>query len=152
MACIIGLVALCACFVTGCGGSEKARPEEARVTSPDGSFDAVMTRESIGGVLGGVYWDIFIVPKGTPVPERDNKNTILEAAVLTGDKLVWKQNHLLEVHYDMAHIEQFRNLWGSNEVRGGSWRKGDYLVEVRLAPSSSDFSFITRDGDFKSMD
>jgi hypothetical protein len=128
------------------GGAD--RVEEARVTCPDGRFDAVMTREPIGGVLGGVYWNVFIVPKDAPAPKDDN-NAILHAAVLRGEKLIWKENHLLEIHYDIAHIEQFRNLWGSNEVQGHGWRKGDYLAEVRLVPSSPDFSFVTPDGDFK---
>lgn len=128
------------------GGGD--RVEEARVTSPDGRFDAVMTRETIGGVLGGVYWNVFIVTKDAPTPKDDN-NTILNAAVLRGESLNWKQNHLLEIHYDLAHIEQFRNLWGSNEVDGRGWRKGDFLAEVRLVPSSPDFSFLTPEGDFK---
>ena len=88
----LGLLALCAglivCSLTGCGGSEKDWAEEARVTSPDGGFDAVMTQEAIGGSLGGVYWDVFIVPKDAPLPEHDNKNIILEAAVLRGEKLI----------------------------------------------------------------
>jgi hypothetical protein len=153
------LVSLCAsvaiCFLLGCGESGQSPKatlflgsEVARVTSPDGRFDAVMTREPIGGVLGGVYWNVFIVPKDAPAP-KDDDNTILHAAVLRGEKLIWKQNHLLEIHYDIANIEQFRNLWGSNEVQGHGWRKGDYLAEVRLVPSSPDFSFITPDGGFK---
>lgn len=127
---------------------DRDRIEEARITSPDGRFDAVMTRGPVGGVLGGVYWNVFIVSKGAPAPKGDD-GTILDADVFRGEKLVWKQNHLLEIHYDIGHIEQFRNLWGSNELEGRGWRKGDYLVEARLVPSSSDFSFITPDGQFK---
>jgi hypothetical protein len=122
--------------------------EESRVTSPDGRFDAVITREAIGGSLGGIYWNVFIVPKGAAVP-KDDKKSLLYAAVLMGEKLNWRQNHLLEVHYDIAHIEEFRNLWGSNEMEDRGWRTGDYLTEVRLVPSSSDFSFLTPDGGFK---
>jgi len=124
------------------------RIEEVRVTSPDGLFDAVMIRGPVGGALGGVYWNVFIVPKAAPAPKGDN-NAVLNAAVLRGESLVWKENHLLEIHYVVAHIEQFRNIWGSNELQSRGWRKGDYLAEVRLVPSSSDFSFLTVDGDFK---
>jgi hypothetical protein len=99
-----------------------------------------------------VYWNVFIVPKGASAAKEDDRNTILNAAVLRGEKLVWKQGHLLEIHYDMAHIEQFRNLWGSNELEGRGPREGDYLVEARLVPSSSDFSFLTPDGGFKPRD
>jgi hypothetical protein len=108
-----------------------------------------MTLETVGGVLGGgVYWYVFIVPKGDAAPKGD-KNSLLYASVLRGEKLVWKQNHLLEVHYDIAHIEEFQNLWGSYELQGRGWRTGDYLAEVRLVPSSPDFSLLTLDGDFK---
>lgn len=80
---------------------------------------------------------------------KDDKKSLLYAAILRGEKLLWKQNHLLEVHYDLAHIEEFRNLWGSNEAEDRGWRTGDYLTEVRLVPSSPDFSFLTPDGGFK---
>jgi hypothetical protein len=142
------------CLLAACAGGSykgaggKDRVEEARVTSPDGQFDAVTTREPVGGVLGGVYWNVFIVPKANAAP-KDEKNSLLYAAVLRGQKLVWKQNHLLEVHYDIAHIEEFRNLWGSSELQGGSERKGNYYIEVRLVPTSPDFSFLTPDGGFK---
>jgi hypothetical protein len=144
----IALSLLVGCVGERTGTSESPNSaEEARVTSPEGQFDAVMTRKSVGGVLGGVYWSVFIVPKGTPAP-NDDDHTLLYAAVLRGEMLAWKHPHLLEIHYNLAHIEQFRNLWGSNELQGRGWRKGDYLVEVRLVPSSPDFSFLTPDGDF----
>ncbi len=148
--CVIFVLCLLAACEDGtrktAGGGD--RVEEARVTSPDGRFDAVMTREAVGGVLGGVYWNVFKVPKNAPAP-KDDTNTILYAAVLRGESLVCTQNHLLEIHYNLAHIEQFRNLWGSNEVQGRGWRKGDYSAEVRLVPSSPDFSFLTPEGDFQ---
>jgi hypothetical protein len=138
-------------FVTACREkTPNAWVEEDRVTSPDGQFDAVMTRESVGGVLGGVYWNVFIVRKGEAAP-RDDKTTLLNAAVLRGEKLVWKKNHLLELHYDLAHIETFRNLWGSSELDHAGSTK-DYLVEMRLAPSSPDFSFLTPEGGFQPWD
>ena len=111
-----------------------------------------MSEETVGPVLGGsVYWNVFIVPKGAAAP-KDDKNSVFTASVLRGEKLVWKQNHLLEVHYDLAEIEEFQNVWGSYELQGRGWRPGDYLAEVRLAPSSPDFSFLTPDGDFKPKD
>lgn len=142
---------LASCFLVACAhgiAEDLNRVEEARITSPDGRVDAVMIREPVGGALGGVYWHVFIVPRAAPAP-KDSKDSILDADVLRGEALVWKQNHLLEIHYDIAHIEQFRNLWGSNEAEGRAWRRGDYLAEVRLAPSSPDFSFLTPDGEFK---
>ena len=140
------------CLLAGC-----TRPnyntwaEEIRVTSPDGRFDAVMTREaSPAGVLGSLYWNVFIVPKSASAP-KDEKHTLFTADVLRGEKLVWTQKHLLDIRYDFAEIDEFRNNWGENEVQDRGWRKGDYLVEVRLVPSS-DFSLLTPDGDIKPKD
>jgi hypothetical protein len=50
----------------------------------------------------------------------------------TGAKLVWKQDHLLQIQYDVAHIEQFRNLWGLWEVENaGSTGERNFEVEIR---------------------
>jgi hypothetical protein len=141
------------CLLTSCRGrATNAWVEEARATSPDGKFDAVMTRESTsGGALGSLYWNIFIVPKGDAAP-RDEKHSLFRASVLRGENLVWKRPHLLEVRYDIAEIQEFRNIWGENEVQDRGWRKGDYLAELRLLPSSPDFSLLTADGDIKPKD
>lgn len=141
------------CLLAACTGPKPSTwVEKNRVTSPDGRFDAVLTVESVGPVLGGgVYWNVFIVPKGDVAP-RDDKKSVLNASVMRGEKLVWNQNHLLEVHYDIAEIEKFRNFWGSNEVQDRSWNKGDYLAEVRLVPSSPDFSLLSPNGDLKPKD
>jgi hypothetical protein len=134
------------------GRSYKTWVEEARATSPDGRFDAVITREaSPGGALGSLYWNVFIIPKGDAAPKED-KHSLFTATVMRGEKLVWKQNHLLEIHYDIAEIEEFRNFWGSNEVQDRGEREGDYLAELRLVPSSPDFSLLSPDGNIKPKD
>jgi hypothetical protein len=80
----------------------------------------------------------------------DSAHTILQADPFTGGKLVWKQDHLLQVQYDVAHIEQFRNLWGLFEVENvGSTGERDYEVEIRLEPLAGDFSMLTPDGSFR---
>jgi hypothetical protein len=148
------VVAICVYATLGAmvsctGRASNARVEEARVSSPDGRFDAVLTRESTaGGALGSLIWNVFIVPKGDAAPS-DEKYSLFSASVLRGQKLAWKQNHLLEVHFDIAEIQEFRNIWGTNESENRGWRKGDYLAEVRLVPSSPDFSLLTSDGDIK---
>jgi hypothetical protein len=51
---------------------------------------------------------------------------------------------------DVAHIEEFRNLWALHEIRAvESVGEREYLVEIRLVPSSEDFSLLTPDGRFK---
>lgn len=122
--------------------------ELSRVTSPNGQLDAVLTQELYGGAVGGVDSNVFIVRKGAPV-KMATAHTILQADPFTNAKLVWKQDHLLQIHYDRAHIEQFRNLWGLHEVEDvGSTGERDYEVEIRLDPLA-DFSMLTPDGSFR---
>jgi hypothetical protein len=144
-------------FLCGCHGgptqsTDIARNlEEARVTSPNGRLDAVMVRQDAGGAAGGWEWNIYIVPKGQPVSTRYHE--VLYAGTFRDEKLVWLQDHLLEVQYRIAHIHSFRNLWSLSEAQyvGGSGET-DYSVEIRLGPSSSDFSLLTAAGTFKRKD
>ena len=140
--------ALVISLLFGCGG-RSTFSEEARATSPNGMLDAVMILEGYGGVMGGFEWHAFIVTKGSQANPSKSQE-IFGASTLRGEKLVWTQPHLLEIHYSIANIEQFRNLWSLSEVQNvGSRGEHDYLVEVRLVPSSPDFSLLTPDGDFK---
>jgi hypothetical protein len=153
------LVALCAgvaiCFLTGCAQGGQATKttlflgsEVARVTSPNGQLDAVIIREDGGGAAGGWEWYAYIVAKASGVDQR-KAHSIFHAGSLTGQKLVWSQAHLLEIHYGIADIEEFRNLWGLSEIQNvGSVGERDYLVEIRLVPSA-DFSLLAPDGRFR---
>ena len=118
-----------------------------RVTSPNGLLDAVMIRKPYGGAAGGFEWYVSVVPTGKAVKLN---GIVFQAGKLTGEKLVWNQAHLIEIQYDIALIEQFRNLWGLHEVQDvGSKGERDYEVEIRLAPSSQNFSVLTPDGRFR---
>jgi len=129
---------------------DSGKAEEMRVTSPNGNLDAVMVRESYGGSAGGFEWLVFIVPKGM-TPPSDDSRAVFEAGTLTGQRLLWNQAHLLEIHYDVANIEQFRNLWGLYEAQDvGPEGERDYDVEVKLVPSGADFSLLTPQGSFRS--
>lgn len=154
------LVALCVdaafCILTGCGDSGQSSKtklllgsEEARVTSPNGQLDAVLIRDDGGGAAGGWEWYVYIVAKGSGVDES-KAHAVFNAGTLTGEKLEWGQEHLLEIHYDIAYINQFKNIWGSSEIHdaGGSGER-EYLVEIRLAPSHPDFSLLTPNGTFR---
>jgi len=153
--------AICAgiafCLLAGC--KETASPdrkefstsaEQMRVTSPNGQLDAVLVRDPYGGAIGGgVNWNVYIVAKGAPVVITA-AHEIFQADPFTGGNLIWKRDHLLEIHYDIAHIEEFRNLWGLHEVEDvGPKGERDYEVEIRLAPTSGDFSILTPDGAFR---
>ena len=78
----------------------------------------------------------------------DDKHSLFTADALRGENLVWTQKHLLDIRYDFAEIDEFRNNWGENEVQDRGWRKGDHVVELRHVPSS-DFSLLTPNGDIK---
>jgi len=154
------LVTLCAgaaiCILIGCGESGQSAKtklllgsEEARVTSPNGQLDAVLIRDDGGGAAGGWEWYVYIVAKGSGVDES-KAHPVFNAGTLTGEKLVWGQEHLLEIQYDIAYINQFKNIWGSSEIHdAGSLGEREYLVEIRLAPSHSDFSLLTPGGTFR---
>ncbi len=125
------------------------RAQVIRVTSPDGKLDAVMVREMYGGAVGGTEWYVYIVPKSVSGPS-DRQDPVFDASDLTAERLVWQQPHLLEIGYDRAAIEKFRNLWALDEVESvGSSGEGDYFVEIRLAPSSADYSLLTPAGRFR---
>ncbi|MGH9699157.1 MAG: hypothetical protein ACRD5R_05910 [Candidatus Acidiferrales bacterium] len=150
----IGLVT---CFLGSCDdraaldrGVFSTSAEQERVTSPNGQLDAVLVRDPYGGAIGGgIYWDVYIVTKGNPIHMKSAKE-IFRADSMTNGSLVWKGNHLLEIHYDIAQIEQFRNLWGLHEVEDvGSRGERDFEVEIRLAPTSGDFSLLKSDGGFR---
>ena len=150
---LLVICASIALFSVGCSkkttSNELARElEQVRVTSPNGQLDAVLVREDAGGAAGGWEWNAYIVPKGNSVLASYHR--VLYAGTLTNPKLIWSQEHLLQIHYDVADIHEFRNLWALDEVRKvGPTGEGDYLVEIRLAPSSPDFSLLTPTGSFK---
>jgi hypothetical protein len=124
--------------------------EDTRVTSPDGKLDAVLIREDGGDAPSGFEWHVFIVAKGR-APEIHRSKEIFRASTLTNERLAWSQPHLLEIHFGAANIEQFRNLWGLYEIQDvGSQGEHNYLVEIRLVPSSNGFSLLTPNGGFKS--
>jgi hypothetical protein len=147
------------CFLGGCNDIVvpdrnvfSTAAEQMRVTSPSGQLDAVLVRDPYGAAAGGgVDWNVYITTKGTPIRMK-TADELFRADPLTGGQLVWHGSHLLEVHYDIAHIHQFRNLWGLHEVEDvGSTGERDWDVEIRLIPSS-DFSVLNQDGSFRSQD
>lgn len=125
-----------------------ASSSESRVTSPDHRFDAVMVMQDYGGAMGGFEYHVYIVRRGAPV--RKGARSVFEASDLSGENLVWESGHLLELEYNEAEIESFRNLWRSDEVENvGSYGENDYYVEIRLAPSS-EYSLLNPGGGFRS--
>jgi hypothetical protein len=113
------------------------------------SWTPVLIREDGGGAPGGWEWSAYIVASGKAI-DRHKSHQFFHAGTLTGESLIWRQDHLLEIHFNVAAIEQFRNLWGLDEIKNvGSAGENDYLVEIRLVPSSADFSLLTPAGGFR---
>jgi hypothetical protein len=110
------------------------RTEEMRVTDPSGQFDAVIVTEA----AGNIDWYIYIVRKGKSVPS-DGLRPIFAASTLNGGQPVWKDPHVLEIHYDFAYIERFRNVWWSHEVENvGPLGERDWDIQIHLSPSNGD--------------
>lgn len=119
--------------------------EEMRISSSDGRFDAVMTRDDSGGAAVGFDWRVDIVPKGKPISVR--ATPVFSAGTLSHETLKWKQGHLLEIGYDTADIETFRNVSCNSEISDAR-PPNDYCVEIQLKPLT-DYSIITPDGEFR---
>ena len=128
--------------------SSSHRPELLRVNSVNGRFDAVLVLEQYGGALGGQDWYVYIVQKGKAVPP--GTDSVFWASELDHEKIVWKQPHQIEIQYDVAEILGFRNLWCSSQVEDvGAYGQSDYCVEIRLTPSTPDFSILDSNGAFR---
>jgi hypothetical protein len=139
-------------LVVGC--DHDSRPngngsELMRVTSPNGNLDAVLMMYMYGGAVGGgIDSNVYIVRKGAPVIAKPGRE-VLSADPMTGGHFVWKRDHLLEIHYDIASIHRFRNLWGLNEIENvGDMGQRDFDVEIQLMPAS-DASVLKPDGSFR---
>ena len=115
------------------------REEIARITSPDGSVDAVMVNSDCGALCATITF-VTVVAKGKKAPD-DPGQYVFSADDTVNPRLLWKQSHLLEIAYDKAFINSFRNGCYPFGVPGNveSWK---YEVEIRLAPSSAGFSYL----------
>jgi hypothetical protein len=121
-------------------GSRTSGVEDMRVTSPDGMLDAVLIEDNSGGALGGIFWYLYVVPKGQPAP-NDATKRLFFADELTRGLVVWNKAHLIEIHFDKASIMQFRNISTTSD-------NGIEYVELRLVPSS-EYSLMTPDGGWR---
>jgi hypothetical protein len=142
-------------FLFGCydvpEDSYSKKTEDMRVTSPDGQFDAVLATYIYGPAAGGgVDSNVYIVRIGAPTFYKAGRE-VFSADPMTCGKLVWRRDHLLEIHYDIAYIHNFRNTWGSHEIENvGSTGERDFEVEIQLVPFS-DSSALRLDGSSRHM-
>jgi len=97
---------------------------------------------------GGVNWYVCIVPKGEPASSANE--AVMMSTSTKGEKVLWRQPHLLQVAYDRAEILEFTNLWSTNVLKT-KWFSNEQpcWVEVQLTPSSPDFSILSLEGGFQ---
>ena len=125
-------------LVHGCS-APCSHEEVARIKSPDGKVDGVHVRGNCGATTP-FSEHVFIVPTGDKTPELKGDYQLFLADHVSGLKLAWRESKVLEIHYEEARIFRFSNFWQSKNVDNFS-----YVVEVRLAPSKTDFSLSKRD-------
>lgn len=113
--------------------------EVARVTSPDGRVDAVAERVDCGAPCSSGY-SVSVVPRGAAFPSEPAQRIFLADGIVN-PQLKWDEPHLLDIAYDKALIQNFRNV-SYPLGRPGNIESWDYAVEVHLSPSSARFSYL----------
>jgi len=130
-------------------GTKDGPLETGRTTDPTGRFDAVLLAESYGGAAGGgVNWYVASCKRNQPAVSATE--AVFLATSARQVELSWRQAHLLEIHYLRAQILEFTNLWSTALIRT-RWLSTEepYWIEIRLVPSSSDFSILNAGGGFQ---
>jgi hypothetical protein len=116
---------LLAALALGCGHkSSVTRTEEARVTNPNGTLDAVVVSDSAdeGATGGTTFYKVLVVPKGQTAAEGDH-NLAAELTDVGSIKPVWTANGKLLIHLKNARVWRFTNYL---------WTDGNHLIGVRL--------------------
>jgi hypothetical protein len=116
------------------------RKEIQRLTSPDGTVDAVVDDLSCGAPCGFTY-ALSIVRKGAPAA-KDSLRQVFLADDVVNLQVRWREPHLLDVAYDRALILAFSNV-SYPLASPGNRESYEYAVEIRLSPSSSRFSYLS---------
>jgi hypothetical protein len=130
----------CSCSPPSLAGAWEYK-ETARIKSPDSLVEAVLFTGDAGATTATTTY-LYIVPVGGHVdPKKSTENKACFAADHVKNLHVdWKSARLLDVHYDEARIDHFQNIWYHRSVQ-----EFHYVVEVRLAPNSSEFSLPAGD-------
>src|SRR5581483_5438297 len=101
---VVVILPLSCCHGLSSGQYYPKSSETIRVTSPGGRFDAVLITDIYGPAAGGgVDSNVYIVLKGAPAPEGQRRE-IFSADPFSHGNLVWKNDHQLQIHYDVAEI------------------------------------------------
>ncbi|HET7584754.1 MAG TPA: hypothetical protein VFK13_07600 [Gemmatimonadaceae bacterium] len=131
--------ALCAALLLALAAACTAPQREviSRYTSPDGKVDAIVAASTVG-TPPTVAYSLYLAPHGADVPGPTS--AMLIADHVDSLRVRWSEPKRLEIGYDSARIFRFTNFWQAKEV--DSYR---YVVELRLAPTSAQWSLTARD-------
>jgi hypothetical protein len=113
-----------------------ATHEVQRVASPDLGVDAVSVTFRTGVLTPRLTYEVFIVEHGAPY---QNSDLVFSARKIENAELVWTARQCLQIGYSRARIEHFTNYWKLSPAR-------DRPVEIRLAPTSTTFSYLNSSG------
>jgi hypothetical protein len=137
-------VLACICCLAGCKGSIAGAwvfHEVKRVGSREGRFEAVILTGDAGATTSTATV-VRIVRAGVKIGSGRplDSEVVLWASDVKNLVILWKQPKLLDIHFDEARIDLFKN---HAEIQ----RSGDVwdVIEVRLCPTSPDFSLPERD-------
>jgi hypothetical protein len=134
----------CICCLAGCGKSiagDWVFHEIKRVQSSDGQFDAVILTGDAGATTRATTV-VRVVKAGVKIggEKPAEYEIVFWATDVKNLVVVWKQPKLVDICFDEASIDLFKN---HNEIQRSPniWD----VIEVRLRPASPDFSLPQRD-------
>ena len=136
------LVTVALIYLPGCSRSPEGSfiagtwkyQEVKRVKSPDSRFEVVIITGDAGATTATRTF-VVVVPMGMQIDTNTSPSeAVFVADHLKGFKVLWKNNQFLMVQYDEARISDYENL---KELLVG---QEYYPIEIRLAPTSQDFS------------
>lgn len=112
------------------------RHEVQRLASPDKRFDAVSVTIRSGIFTPRLWYEVYVVEHGAP---NGRAIPVFSALKTENAELSWPAPRLLQIRYARARIEHFTNYLKMSP-------RGKESVEIRLAPSSTAFSFLNSSG------
>ena len=129
---ILAVLLLSTVILRECNATEF--DEVARVLSPDGLVDAVLTRGNYGATVDYVYRVHLVRAGGATTPD----DAVVVADHVVEPAISWVHPKFLTFSYQEARIFGFRNFWQSEEVQNSF-----YIVEIRLKPATDNYSLGT---------
>lgn len=115
--------------------------ERARITSPDGSLDAVVYCYCDTPAMVSPYFYFHIFPKGRKVGQYSSPAVVVSRRDL---KLEWVDRAHVRVDPAQGTIEYFTNLWAPNDDQHNP-------VEIILAQDPAN-RLLTQEGHFASLE